>query len=421
MNDAYHQGFAAELADPAMRELFPVWQYQIVDDDRTGDDHRPKGGLFYPATASFAEVRGPRIFNCVLPGQFVQGRVLGGLKARYAGKVIEVQTAGGRRLSVTPNHPVLTTRGFVPAGQLKEGDHAVCYHRELQVAVLDVHDQHLPARIEDVFEAVKVLRNGSGETPVSNLDLHGDAAFVEGQVEVVRADRELSDDDAAGRFQGDPQTNLPRAGVTLAEEARDCPLPLDLGRVGHPATGGVSGGDLTRAGRSAHAGPLQTLGGGSSADGDAGRLQSSADGGTADAERIGQLLLRLTRSVPADHPGRRGIGQEHQALCLGGAARLDARRPQPAGDGLPLDAQFAAELRGRFPGLVAADEIVQIRRWHYDGPVYDMETDVGYYVADRDMVAGGIIISNCRCSSQPVTRTQWAEAQRRGARLEERW
>ncbi len=62
--DAFNQGQAAELAEPDMQEAFPVWQYNGIDDDRAGDDHRPKFNRYYPASVSFSEVRGARIFNC---------------------------------------------------------------------------------------------------------------------------------------------------------------------------------------------------------------------------------------------------------------------------------------------------------------------------------------------------------------------
>jgi hypothetical protein len=62
--DALNQGAQAELATPEMQEAFPVWEYLGILDDRTGDDHRPKIGKFYPASAAFHEVRGPRVFNC---------------------------------------------------------------------------------------------------------------------------------------------------------------------------------------------------------------------------------------------------------------------------------------------------------------------------------------------------------------------
>ncbi|HEY1188020.1 MAG TPA: phage minor head protein [Gemmata sp.] len=62
--DAYNQGAQDEVADPEMRERFPAWEYLGILDDRTGDDHRPRIGKFYPAAVPFAEVRGSRVWNC---------------------------------------------------------------------------------------------------------------------------------------------------------------------------------------------------------------------------------------------------------------------------------------------------------------------------------------------------------------------
>lgn len=62
--DALNEGQTAELAEPGMREAFPVWQYDGIRDGRQGKDHEPKFDKYYPSAASFAEVRGPRVFNC---------------------------------------------------------------------------------------------------------------------------------------------------------------------------------------------------------------------------------------------------------------------------------------------------------------------------------------------------------------------
>jgi hypothetical protein len=62
--ESYRTGVDQQAASESMKENFPVWQYQGILDGREGDDHRPKFGRYYPAKASFAEVRGDRPFNC---------------------------------------------------------------------------------------------------------------------------------------------------------------------------------------------------------------------------------------------------------------------------------------------------------------------------------------------------------------------
>lgn len=56
---AYEEGLTDDVAD-----VFPCWEYLIVDDERTGADHRPHANKLYPASVPFAKVRGHRSMNC---------------------------------------------------------------------------------------------------------------------------------------------------------------------------------------------------------------------------------------------------------------------------------------------------------------------------------------------------------------------
>ena len=64
MMDAYTQSQSETMRDPQIQEAFPVWRYDGIDDGRQGEDHAVKFGKYYPSSASFAEVRGKRPFNC---------------------------------------------------------------------------------------------------------------------------------------------------------------------------------------------------------------------------------------------------------------------------------------------------------------------------------------------------------------------
>lgn len=64
MLDSMNHGQMAELQTPEMQEFFPVWQYMGIRDGRQGKDHEPKFDKYYPVSAAFADVRGPRVWNC---------------------------------------------------------------------------------------------------------------------------------------------------------------------------------------------------------------------------------------------------------------------------------------------------------------------------------------------------------------------
>src|SRR3990167_2134573 len=90
----------------------------------------------------------------------------------YSGQLIKIRTASGYLLSGTPNHPVLTDRGWVPLALLDEGDYVMCcVDPERMAAAVDPDEYQVPADIE------KVARSGClPQTAVGpyNIDLtHG--------------------------------------------------------------------------------------------------------------------------------------------------------------------------------------------------------------------------------------------------------
>lgn len=62
--DAYNTGSMAEIQAPDMRPFFPAWQYLGIKDGREGDDHSIHFDNYYPTSVPFADIRGPRVFNC---------------------------------------------------------------------------------------------------------------------------------------------------------------------------------------------------------------------------------------------------------------------------------------------------------------------------------------------------------------------
>lgn len=64
MMDAYNTGLDQEIKEPDVAEAFPIWRYDNPNDERTGEDHQPMIGNYYPNAAVFADVRGARPWNC---------------------------------------------------------------------------------------------------------------------------------------------------------------------------------------------------------------------------------------------------------------------------------------------------------------------------------------------------------------------
>ena len=286
----------------------------------------------------------PGHVNCFIPGTMVQGRFVGGLKAWYAGEVVNLVTAAGKRLTVTPNHPILTDQGFLSASAVRKGTNVVSYRGNGEGGAMLSQDKHeMPAMIEQVLET---LRRGGRSVWIKTVStyLHGDARGVEGDIEIVGADRVLAISSEADLDQAVAQLALTGPDVGLAIEAR-------LGT-------GFSRGDAINA--------------------TSARLPGSSE----------LTLSRLATSTPA------------QALGLAPPTKWDVRRFQEPVDGGTADAQFLRELLDRYPGQVAFDQVIDIWKDEWTGHVYDLQAEGGW------LLAGGIVTSNCRCVVRYRTSTQ---------------
>lgn len=278
--------------------------------------------------------------DCVLPDTEINGCAIGrAYRARYAGPVVDLITASGKRLSVTANHAVMTTRGFVRARFLQKGDHVISSGSpESVLARVDDDFDQAPSRAEDLFAA---LRSGSVLAPAKvrgPVDFHGDGAHFEGQVDVVNADRLLKAREIAALSKPEREFQF-GAGVGPA-----------LGF--HGQRSGASGMKRVR--------------------GAAPGLVSSGSAGAA--------LLR--REAVIAHQG-----------VLGPSAQWHASSAQPTGDGAATDPELATKLRRGFPGLVAGDELVDVGHRVWSGHVYDFSSDARWYYAD------GVIVHNCTCAA----------------------
>jgi hypothetical protein len=286
--------------------------------------------------------------HCFLPGAVVQGRIQLATRALYHGEAVEILTARGHKLTVTPNHPVPTADGrWLPAGKVAQGDDLLCYlggqegDGAARVAPRPDprHEQQNPARIEEVFDAF--AKGGRcARLHASPMDFHGDAIGLEGDVDVVW-----------------PASVLLRDGLSpVTECGSDLVFPeADVAAV----AGGLSlscaaGSQLGRLGLSSAAGP--------------GATELALDSSPIHAQVL-----------PLD------------VLLLGLASELDTCVEEFGLQGVPCDAGFAGKLLDRFPGAVAADKVVQVRKFNFSGHVYDLQSETGWIVAD------GVVTSNCRC------------------------
>ena len=185
-------------------------------------------------------------WNCVAADTIVQGEFAAASRSVYRGQMLEIVTRAGRRLTCTPNHPVFTTGGFVPASKLHIGQKLVAHQGEVDYTRLGVadryHVQHRPATAEQVFQTFQAraatdpsLRKFHRPTA---FDLHGDGKAVQGEIEIIWADRQLANDTITSGFQKHRDSIFRGGNEQLFPEASNSASVLGASGVPHSAPRG---------------------------------------------------------------------------------------------------------------------------------------------------------------------------------------
>ena len=125
--------------------------------------------------------------NCLVPGGTVLAEgVMAHTSREYSGPVITLETSTGNRITVTPNHPILTTSGFVPAAVLQKGQKIVEATGEYRFLFGEApNDINIPTPVEDIGHSI--VQSGGGTTvcvEAAPEQFHGDGT-ANGKVKVV--------------------------------------------------------------------------------------------------------------------------------------------------------------------------------------------------------------------------------------------
>lgn len=175
-------------------------QWLATLDERTRETHRKMDGEHKPVGKPFSngcrfpgDPQGPagEIWNCFVGETNVSfdSEVQKSYKHKYKGKLVTVKSAAGVNFTCTPNHPILTTKGWVAAGKLHQGDNLVVTQVGRAVPASRVKPD-----INHSFPSFRTLHKllnmvfAQRATGLS-VDFHGDVATA--NVEVVSKERFL--------------------------------------------------------------------------------------------------------------------------------------------------------------------------------------------------------------------------------------
>lgn len=253
----------------------------------------------------------------------------------YDGDLIVIYTASGKRLASTPNHPILTSSGWLAAGLLQVGDNVLsCPFGDRHAAIIR-DDQDMPATIQQIADAFW----GSGEMrtipmPGSAEDFHGDGR--NGEITIVRTDSEL----------------LSKRDMVLSQHGSKAILSFRNAAAGALASTRVSGQPVFA---------------------DSPPARSRMSGG-----HLADPFVR-GHTHPIEMPSLRRAAW-HETM-------FDQATPQDDSGNI----QFLREDVFGLSCRIFADEVLDIEINPFHGLVFNLQTTQGFYFAE------GIITHNCDC------------------------
>lgn len=287
----------------------------------------------------------------------------------YEGEFVTIATAAGNKITLTPNHPVLTARGWLPANEVKPGDKVINAVSHKLGNLMVEHDVGVKAPIGALFDS---LFEPSGlhveKRCASQADFHGDGMGGDEYVDVAALDGDLGNgcDTNIGQSIND---------VLLCGIAMGGLLPADKGanELFLADRSGLKPSKLNTG--SFEAGVEPGLGSGP------GYSSENVCRACTGLEKLnGDLFVSLGERVSTSSWALSSSGVLVEEGCDGSYGC--AVHPSDAG------AAFSVK--------IASDDVlsvsVELRACH----VYNLECDLGYYIAD------GIIIHNCASLDQKV-------------------
>ena len=343
-----------------------------------------------------------------LPGEtpVTAAMVRAAFRRWYEGEMVNIITTKGRKFSATPNHPMLTQRGWLAAGEITNSDYLVCDDRQQDLSANG--DQHIhshPTTIAEVFDALAISRPIERH-PGASFDFHGDGR--KSNVDIARSDGILHLGFFVALYKPVVDTFLAPANLRQGGVARFCHscgrlLPVnqgaDLGAgsqldagvaepsgdcfgmsevtfrdLGERGSIGVGGGDL--------------LDGGQIVSGSVSRPDRNASFPSQTEHGVGGHSYTFSNFAGAEAGSVKLQGG--LALCERDSGSPDGQSgaTDELGDKPPIHSELFGDSVRCEAGTIQLDRVITISRGPFSGHVFNLETPWGYFTIADGLYTG---------------------------------
>lgn len=368
---------------------YGITLFQVSIHDKPCDRCAQYQGKVYSITPDsgfpMLEARPPYHPHCLLGETpvFAPGKRAASV-ATYNGPIVDLRLSNSAFVSVTPNHMFLTPTGFARAKDLREGDDVLCSGIFEDVVLRNPDDNNSPATIADIVKSLSASRGMTTTgVPVSPEDLHGDARFMDGNIDIVGPDSLLAGDIESGipehlshlDFSG---TDIGLFGLDGCSDTASLLDGLSLA-----AQSGMGISRERQAALWAEVLPAEPQRVGGVALGNAPVLENLVNDGIGNFIGHDEIVDAFASqvSITAFLRGNVGSGPKPE-----GDTPFSER---PAQD-LVGDSELAMNVGDGSPGAIRVASVVFKGFRNYSGHVYDLQTVSSLYICN------GLISSNCR-------------------------
>lgn len=331
--------------------------------------------------------------------------IQGSASRQYTGQIVTIQTTSGKKLTATPNHPVFTDNGWIPLNQITEGDYVFSsIGAEDAVRLISPDNYQRPALISEVVRSFRESTGvGSVSMKVSPEYFHGDGEGSD--VCVVSTNGLLRNDGYTETLEPFSHQHFIRR-LVRALELLSPGLSAFLSPRQRPSLHSLmSVFNLPSPGGRIHSAPLNSLSLRLASDVHTSISQYQPDSGSLDAiclcESVFGLPLNISDnnqvpyiSIGSTNSGFTGPVFEKLNLLL---SALYSPPLNFAKQPLTVQPELSSSSLNRLSGKVKRDRVVNVRVSHFEGTVYNIETQTGWYFANS------ILTHNCRCTTLPVS------------------
>jgi len=336
--------------------------------------------------------------ECLTGDTFVDAAVVrAAFRRPYSGDICHIETRSGRKLSATPNHPVLTRRGWMFMHELKSGDYLICDTGQNHSGPSgNVNKNSGPSTISEIFSSLEVV-GISERYRASNYDFHGDG--MQSDVDVCSSLWSLNVGNFSPLFEPLTKCIFSEANESRSAHCSFCRRLLSVDK--QPCL--CSGSQLHMA-----------------------IFQDSLDSIAINRELIGNFTQGDSGSVQITNAIRRQIGSQI-GRATAGCIEQFASFACSSADSVSLDDQSNLILGESGSGSnftnahrrqVEFDEVILVGCRQWSGHVFNLSTPYGYF-----NVSGGIYTGNTIRAANAGQVESWLQAQEQGltGTMRERW